>query len=425
MFTRQAPPLGNNLWQAGLSPAQAAALQNLLGQCRQELQHNGPVTYDYTQPQMRLIGPSDAVTRYPGGVLPSPEYFPKPPSPVGNPIKDPPPLITKAPTGAKDKNKKGQPGAENRPGGFNPPDHLPDEPQQDDGPGEDGEFPGRPPIVNPQDWFAGKYILIDKANREINLDYNDLRRHAVFPHRFNKFGRVHSVDFDANPGGNKPEYIKLAIEEQVNATKFSVITNNLRQVEFISGINTQFPGRIVFERSTAMVFDPQQIAGGGVDLPDCCGCGCTCSGVSSSQPPVNLTSDCNRVICAVSPCVCPTIDASYASSGEPINWGAGTYCYYRWEGQATACELVNQEYADVVISAECQNDGDPWNVSVAIYGQGGLLFSGSAPGKMCVLDGKITGTVTGIQMTGHANNSATNRRCSVSLTFNPMSGRIA
>lgn len=76
MFTRQTQQINENLWQGGLSAAQAHVIANALGQCRQTLDHRGPVEIDYTSPQMRLILPEEAEILFPDIQLQPPEALP-------------------------------------------------------------------------------------------------------------------------------------------------------------------------------------------------------------------------------------------------------------------------------------------------------------------------------------------------------------
>lgn len=92
MFTRQAQQLNNNLWQGGLSPAQADAIANLLGQCRAPIEHRGPVQLDYSVPDMKLISPDVADVVLPEIQLQPPEILPpRPPSPTFQPPETPEP----------------------------------------------------------------------------------------------------------------------------------------------------------------------------------------------------------------------------------------------------------------------------------------------------------------------------------------------
>lgn len=76
MFTRQAQQMNESLWQGGLSAAQAHVVANALGQCRQTLEHRGPVQIDYTTPQMKLVTPELADIQFPELQLQPPESIP-------------------------------------------------------------------------------------------------------------------------------------------------------------------------------------------------------------------------------------------------------------------------------------------------------------------------------------------------------------
>ena len=89
MFTRQTQQINENLWQGGLSAAQAHAISNLLGQCRQTLDHRGPVQIDYTTPDMKLIMPESAQIQFPEIQLQPPESLP--PRPENPEFPDLPP----------------------------------------------------------------------------------------------------------------------------------------------------------------------------------------------------------------------------------------------------------------------------------------------------------------------------------------------
>ena len=91
MFTRQAQQINESLWQGGLSPAQSHAIANLLGQCRQTLDHRGPVQIDYTSPDMKLILPEAAQIQFPDIQLQPPESFPPRPWNPNPPLEDLPP----------------------------------------------------------------------------------------------------------------------------------------------------------------------------------------------------------------------------------------------------------------------------------------------------------------------------------------------
>lgn len=99
MFSRQAPQINQNLWQGGLSAAQASVIANALGQCRAPLVHRAPVTVDYTSPDMRLIDASITNIKYPEISIQPPEVPPpKPPTPPEEvPPAEPNPLPPKDP----------------------------------------------------------------------------------------------------------------------------------------------------------------------------------------------------------------------------------------------------------------------------------------------------------------------------------------
>lgn len=88
MFTLQGPAIAQTLTQGGLAAPQAAQLTNLIANCRQPLEHRGPVNYDITIPQMRQIMPADVKT---GGAMPNfGEAFNPPEHPPGSPPDKPP-----------------------------------------------------------------------------------------------------------------------------------------------------------------------------------------------------------------------------------------------------------------------------------------------------------------------------------------------
>ena len=140
MFTRQAPAIHTALWMGGVSPAMASQVQNLLGQCRAQLVHRGPISVDYTSPAMRLIDPDAARTRFPEveDIGQEPDERPKgeddPPPPPPN-IDPPPP--------------------------FRPPDF----------------FPPPDPPGGGQNLGPGDYIEI--KNQDIHLRHKDSTRGAL------------------------------------------------------------------------------------------------------------------------------------------------------------------------------------------------------------------------------------------------------
>lgn len=419
MFTRQAPPLLNNLWQSGMSPAQASAVGNLLGQCRQPLTHNGPVQIDYTRSDMRLIGPADATFKYPGTLFPAPEFFPKPPS-TPDPLPLPPRPGDPPKNPKKDPDPRKVPGKDNKPGGHFPPDHLPVEPEAPFGPGEEPRFPGQPWGPNAFNglWFGGEYINIDLPNRRIGLENNDQRRHAVFPTQFNRKGRVNSVEFVDKPGGNSPEFIRINIAERPFQTIFSIESAGLQKISYVSGVDTSDPEKITFLRKEAWVFGPQDASP--VVINNCCQCECDCDQALGTQPSVSYSSvNCPGAICpdpSPETCECPSV------SGETQQGGffSGT-CQGSWEGEIPGCyaqgPFGNTIPAYIYITASCSGEG-VWNINVSVYksfgDEPGQVFSGTTTASLCVRSGKITGSVQGVTISNGLGQS-----CEIDLTFNP------
>ena len=167
MFTRQAPQINESLWQGGLSPAQAHAITNLLGQCRATLEHRGPIIIDYTSPNMKLVTPEIAKFEFPDIQLQPPEAIP--PRPDGMPpIEELPPWSPDPfppPTGPE------YPGTGNRPG-------IPTYPENPGGGNGNGN--GNCDCSDGTDGKdgdkvkQGDYIKITGTNpKVINLDHDD------------------------------------------------------------------------------------------------------------------------------------------------------------------------------------------------------------------------------------------------------------
>jgi hypothetical protein len=422
MFTRQAPPLLNNLWQSGMSPAQASAVGNLVGQCRQPLTHNGPVQIDYTRADMRLIGPADATFKYPGTLFPEPENFPREPS-TPTPLPLPPRPGNPPRNPKKDPDPRTIPGKDNKPGGHFPPDHLPVEPDAPDGPGEEPQFPGQPwgPNAFNNLWFGGEYINVDLPNRRIGLENNDLRRHAVFPTQFNRKGRINSVEFVDKPGGNSPEFVRINIAERPFQTVFSVESAGLRPITYISDVDLSDQGIIRFERKTAWAFAPLEATP--VIVPACCACECDCSTLAGTQPALEFfSSSCPGAFCpepSPETCECPSVAGTLPFNGPASNNGGST-CLMAWEGEIPSCYTTNEDgsvtTAYMYVTAYCVGGGD-WNVSVTVYKSfgvwGGQIFTGENSAPICTSAGKITGSVT-VNISNGLGQS-----CDMDVTFNP------
>jgi len=199
MFTRQAAPLMNALWRGGLSAESADAVGNLMGQCRAPLEHRGPVTFDPSKSDMKLI-PQGGNPQYPGGDLPKPVSWPSPPPGSGPPEDE-----------EEEEEDDGRPNL--------PPEHNPHEPIGD-GPGERPHPPfGNPPPNSRNNYFSGRYINVERGNT-ISANCDDRRRHTVWPQRFNRFNMMNSVYFKAI--NSNPKYIKLEITEEEDRTEFKV-----------------------------------------------------------------------------------------------------------------------------------------------------------------------------------------------------------
>lgn len=226
MFSRQAPLLGQSLFLGGLAPPLASTVQNLLGQCRAPLVHRGPVTIDYTRPDMKLITPDKARYSFPDLSLPPPTRF-QPPTP--EPSDDPDPPVG--------------PGSPNPGGGdtvtinnFN-------------------DFGGQ---VSP-----GRYIDVDDTGR-VSLRQNDRRRHCTFPDGKTPPNVVHSVDFKAD--GNKEQYIRLKITEEQNATKFYIDVSDLEEITYVHDVELDLEAnKLWIKRKKVLAFDPWSSQGNGLD----------------------------------------------------------------------------------------------------------------------------------------------------------------
>lgn len=117
MFTRQAQQMNESLWQGGLSAAQAHVVANALGQCRQTLDHRGPVQIDYTTPQMKLVLPEIAQIQFPDIQLQPPEAIPPRPRNPRIPTRPPEEEIPYNPDPLPPPQGPDYPGTGNDPGG--------------------------------------------------------------------------------------------------------------------------------------------------------------------------------------------------------------------------------------------------------------------------------------------------------------------
>jgi hypothetical protein len=246
MFTRQAANIAQALYLSGLSQASASAAQNLLGQCRAFIEHRGPVRFDYTNPNFKLITPPLAPLTPFGGSGPPPEDFPpQDPGPEEEEVGDDP------------LNPK-------RPRDPNPLEHLNPQPQPPAGPGEGepGDWPGD------KDYYESEYIRINKRKRTISVRVNDLKRHTVSPLDLNKANTFHSVDFTyenyqngllVGPLDNNAK-ITLEIEDKRDETLWTLKVKNLESIDILTGVelvaNDDGDWQLRFTKRTGWVFSP-------------------------------------------------------------------------------------------------------------------------------------------------------------------------
>lgn len=238
MFSRQAPLIGESLFLSGMAAPLASAVQNLVGQCRAPITHRGPITLDYTRPNMRLITPDMAKFGYPDLDLPEPENFPATPE------------EKKEDSGIEDDP---DPPVANRMTPFTPPEHRRDELPANNFFGFGG-------------YFGGPYISVDQQNRTISVNNDDKRRHCVFPVNLNRLDVVHSVDFKGRT--NYPKFFKFTIEDRQKDTLFILTVNHLQEVSFVSDVHYSGDS-LVFERKKGFLFDPKDLVPLVIGIADC------------------------------------------------------------------------------------------------------------------------------------------------------------
>lgn len=229
MFTQQSPQVATALWQGGLSAQSAAAVQNLIGQCRAPLVHRGPVTLDYTSPQMRLITPQILQQYFGGGggafPLPEPQTFPSPRRPT-----DPP-----------------------EPPWFNPTDFTPTEHRPP-------SIPDGPTIYNTNNYAAGQAYkagpYIDIKDNEISLRNRDSALHCVF--KFSGGQKVvGSVSFVPKYNETNEEFLKLVILERGDTTEFDLQSMDLEQITVLTGASIE-DGYLTFSAKTLYAWKPEE-----------------------------------------------------------------------------------------------------------------------------------------------------------------------
>lgn len=265
MFTRQAPLIAQSLWQGGLSPAQAHAITNALGQCRAPLIHRGPIQIDYTSPEMRLVTPESAKFKFPELQLPTPEILPNRPRPPEEPPEEdrprqpnpfPPPAQPVAPVAPP----QGAPG------------HIPQYPGYDDA-------WIRKALDDIRDLIKPQYLGVDDGayinvsgngfteKQVIALDAEDNDLHCVF-----RGGQVSSNKFEAENyearGVDSANCAELDVAEEggrtvwkLNAAKMTG-TTYVKDIWFDSGSN-----KINVQYEYALVFDPVDVGTDDSNLP--------------------------------------------------------------------------------------------------------------------------------------------------------------
>jgi hypothetical protein len=222
MFTRQAANIAQALYLSGIPQASAAAAQNLMGQCRGFIEHRGPVRFDYTNPNFRLITPPLAPLTSGGGSGPPPEDFPP---------QDP---------GPSEEEQGEDPLDPPRPQDPEPPEHR--RPQQPPFPGPGEGEPGF--WSGTKDYYESDYTRINKRLRTISVRATDLRRHAVFPLNLNRANTFHSVDFKAHNFENGQRVdplnpnarVTLEIEDRRDETAWNLRIKNLEVVDVLTDV---------------------------------------------------------------------------------------------------------------------------------------------------------------------------------------------
>lgn len=65
MFTKQAALIEQSLVTGGVNPLSANEMMNAVGNCAQPLTHRGPVNFDYTPPELKLVNPTLRKFKFP------------------------------------------------------------------------------------------------------------------------------------------------------------------------------------------------------------------------------------------------------------------------------------------------------------------------------------------------------------------------
>tara|TARA_B100000073_G_scaffold231396_1_gene193268 strand:+ start:4575 stop:5369 length:795 start_codon:yes stop_codon:yes gene_type:complete len=242
MFSRQAPIINQNLWQGGVDSPQASTLANAFGQCRAEIVHRGPITIDYTSPDMGLIDGPTVEIKYPELILQPPEELP----PIsGIPEEQPPP-----------NNNNPLPGEQPiqpNPGGGG--DNI----------NNDSDPNGS--IDELSEYSEGDYIEFKDEQDEtesINLHHDDARRHCIFL-KDNTPEIVGSVDFKATNAFQENDWPEdqpcatLEISETDTKTDFILTANKPEWTYWVQDIWLDDEGKIVIQKTGGYVFKPTSL----------------------------------------------------------------------------------------------------------------------------------------------------------------------
>lgn len=257
MFTRQAPNIAESLFLSGLPQASVAAAQNFIGQCRAFIEHRGPIRFDYTNPNFRLITASAA--------------------PINNHGSGPPPDEFPGEEPGPEEDENGEdPLNPRRPQKPEPPEHNPNQPPPPPGPGE-GE-PRGPGEAGRRDYRPGSYIGITKRFKTIYVNHDDERRHTVWPNGRTEADVINSVDFRAEVRDENFEIVDLAsdknvidldIIERTKETLWRLYVRDLHPVDIVTNVLYDSENaQIVVEKKTALVFKPTDTAGTTIELVD-------------------------------------------------------------------------------------------------------------------------------------------------------------
>jgi hypothetical protein len=202
-----------------------------------------------------------------------------------------------------------------------------------------------------------------------------------------------------------------------------VITTNLTKTQYIHDIDTSDPTKIKFLMKEAWVFQPVSVPEKDIVLPNCCNCDdCDCSEISGTQPNISYSSqNCASAICPdPSPevCECPAVEGTIS----PTSFNNyGSTCSLNWDDEINGCTTIGEfsisRPAQIYVSVLCAGSGN-WYISVIIYTArddvAGQVFTGDASAALCVKAGKLTGTVSGIELDNGVGDT-----CEIDLTFNP------